>query len=362
MGKILDTQSYENLFRFNLEMNEKLLASSDFCNEITHLIVEYFSYRNSLIILSDDKFINIYDNVNLKKIYSQEYIDKDVKNDYILINKELLNHHDPETYCGEILYLEDIIPFADYERTDFYNNFFKNRDIFYEAIIFLDETTSSLSLYKSKADGNFTENERLLISYIANSVRQGYQLYLKINRLDSDIRLLKESYNLSALGNIIINKDKEIIDYNTTSVEFCKAITDEINTDRALGRFISGLEKSTNFQATAEQTISYYVPDFKIEINTFINKTVYDTFEKNHLITIARSYTQKDPGAFMVKYSITTREQQIIDCIARGLRNQEIADELCISIHTVKAHIKNIFTKLGVNSQIAVIAKLNEYI
>lgn len=47
MGKILDTQSYENLFRFNLEMNEKLLASSDFCNEITHLIAEYFSYRNS---------------------------------------------------------------------------------------------------------------------------------------------------------------------------------------------------------------------------------------------------------------------------------------------------------------------------
>ena len=67
MGKILDTQSYENLFRFNLEMNEKLLAPSDFCNEITHLIAEYFSYRNSLIILSDDKFINIYDNVNLKK-------------------------------------------------------------------------------------------------------------------------------------------------------------------------------------------------------------------------------------------------------------------------------------------------------
>ena len=44
MGKILDTQSYENLFRFNLEMNEKLLAPSDFCNEITHLIAEYCSY------------------------------------------------------------------------------------------------------------------------------------------------------------------------------------------------------------------------------------------------------------------------------------------------------------------------------
>lgn len=361
MRNFLDHQAYEQLFRFHLELNEKLLIMPDFFHEITGLIDRYFGYKNSLIIFSDDKFINIYDNVNLKKIYSQEYIDKDIKNDYILNNKSLFHPsaahgHDPKT-----LYLEDIISFIDYEQTDFYNHCFRERDIFYEAIIFLDKATSSLSLYKGKADGNFTEEERLLISYIAKIVHQSYRLHQKIDKMHADIKLLKKSRDISFLGNIIVSKNKEIMDYNTASVEFCRAMTGEINTDRALNAFISDLEQSTNFTSNAEQNIHYYTSEFKIEINTFINKTAYDNFEKNYLVTIAKAHAKKGSAAFMEAYHITVREQEIINCVARGLKNQETADELHISIHTVKAHLKNIFAKLQVNSQTGIIAKFNEY-
>ena len=46
--------------------------------------------------------------------------------------------------------------------------------------------------------------------------------------------------------------------------------------------------------------------------------------------------------------------------IAAGLSNQEIADELVISIGTVKRHINNIYTKLGVHSRTQAISKANE--
>lgn len=362
MPKTLEIQTYEKLFKFNLEMNEKLLTAFDFCNEITGLITKHFNYKNSIIILSEDKFINIYDNVNLKKIYSQEYIDKDIKNEYILNNKHALNISGCPDGNPQTLYLEDIISFVDYEQTDFYNNFFKDRDIFYEAIIFIDESTSSLSLYKSKKDSNFSESERLLITYIAKIIRCGYKVYQKMNKMNADINRLKESYNISSLGNIIINKNKEIVDYNPASVEFCNSITGEINTDRALGHFISALEKATDFTNTAEQNINYYISKFRIEITIFINKTVYETFEKNYLITISNMSLKKDPSAFFLKYNITDREQEIISYISKGFKTQEIADDLCISIHTVKAHIKNIFSKLDVNTQTGIIAKFNENI
>jgi DNA-binding NarL/FixJ family response regulator len=42
---------------------------------------------------------------------------------------------------------------------------------------------------------------------------------------------------------------------------------------------------------------------------------------------------------------LTEREVEILAIIARGLTNPEIAQDLCLSNHTVKSHINRIFTK-----------------
>jgi len=53
---------------------------------------------------------------------------------------------------------------------------------------------------------------------------------------------------------------------------------------------------------------------------------------------------------------ITSREQEIIECICRGLSNNEIARRLTLSPHTVKTHLNTIFTKLNVTSRSKLIA------
>ena len=54
--------------------------------------------------------------------------------------------------------------------------------------------------------------------------------------------------------------------------------------------------------------------------------------------------------------AITRREQEVLDLIAAGLSNQEIADELIISVGTVKRHTVNIYGKLGVNRRTQAVA------
>jgi len=44
------------------------------------------------------------------------------------------------------------------------------------------------------------------------------------------------------------------------------------------------------------------------------------------------------------------REKEIIICIAKGLSNKEISDELNISINTVTTHRRNISSKLQIHS------------
>ncbi|MDG2915315.1 two-component system response regulator NarL [Bisgaard Taxon 10/6] len=59
-------------------------------------------------------------------------------------------------------------------------------------------------------------------------------------------------------------------------------------------------------------------------------------------------HSSKDPI-----YSLTDREMDVLQQIATGLSNKQIAGKLFISEETVKVHIRNLLRKLNVHSRVA---------
>lgn len=57
------------------------------------------------------------------------------------------------------------------------------------------------------------------------------------------------------------------------------------------------------------------------------------------------------------EYGLTTREKEILQLLVDGMSKKHVADRLSISLFTVDTHLKNIYAKLHVHSQIDVIAK-----
>ena len=67
---------------------------------------------------------------------------------------------------------------------------------------------------------------------------------------------------------------------------------------------------------------------------------------------------------FLMTCKLTEREKEVLSLITKGKNNSKIARELCVSVHTVKAHLESIFEKTGAINRVqaAVYAIINNLI
>ncbi len=77
--------------------------------------------------------------------------------------------------------------------------------------------------------------------------------------------------------------------------------------------------------------------------------TIYSNFISSRL-----EGREKSRGA---EELLTSREQEVMDLVAQGMTNREIAEKLYVSVNTVKSHLKAIFDKLKVKTRAAAVAK-----
>ncbi len=81
------------------------------------------------------------------------------------------------------------------------------------------------------------------------------------------------------------------------------------------------------------------------------------TFDRASFFRLAREATQKRrPSGELA--ALTEREREVLELLAQGMTNKEIAARLLVSANTVKRHIKAIFEKLNVHTRAAAVAKV----
>jgi len=71
---------------------------------------------------------------------------------------------------------------------------------------------------------------------------------------------------------------------------------------------------------------------------------------------VIESFHQTKPTAHP-QDKLTAREEEILDCLAKGFVTKEIADKLSITPATVRYHLKHIYDKLHVRSRVEAVIK-----
>ena len=134
--------------------------------------------------------------------------------------------------------------------------------------------------------------------------------------------------------------DKDAIDPNLDGYQLLNAAYSEgIPTI-----VVSGITEPEEIQRIySEHSISAY-----IEKQAFDRAAFRRVVEETRLI----HHSQSELSA------LTDREREVLDLLAQGLTNKEIAEKLFITTNTVKRHLKAVFEKLDVHTRSAATAKV----
>jgi len=65
--------------------------------------------------------------------------------------------------------------------------------------------------------------------------------------------------------------------------------------------------------------------------------------------------------AELQRLGISKREYEVLELMAQGLSNQEIADKLFVSLNTVKTHSSNLFMKLDARRRTQAVRRAKEF-
>lgn len=88
-------------------------------------------------------------------------------------------------------------------------------------------------------------------------------------------------------------------------------------------------------------------------ISAYIEKHAFDRAEFRRVL----EETKQNHESQSELSTLTEREREVLDLLAQGLTNKEIAENLVITTNTVKRHLKAIFEKLQVHTRSAATAK-----
>jgi LuxR family transcriptional regulator, maltose regulon positive regulatory protein len=86
--------------------------------------------------------------------------------------------------------------------------------------------------------------------------------------------------------------------------------------------------------------------------------SIEDSALRSYLQTILRAFVPStgssapSTGDGLLFEPLSAQERRVLRLLAAGCSNQEIADELIVSVNTIKDHVKHLYRKLGVNNRL----------
>ncbi len=272
----------------------------------------------------------------------------------------------------DVLTTEDIVSFRDLTRTEYYNDFLKPQSIHHQMTIHLKSGRQLLgvvALFRSRRAGGFSVRNKCralaVAPYLSGALKMALASEIS-HALESALPAIIREQPRDGL--VILDRFLNPVYTNERAMRLLSGLTTP-NIDPGFGGFqkaVSGACKEA-LAARGNNPLEPLERARRVDLGS-------DCSGRKILVRIRLADNQKSGPLFLLflggeeqisftmrflrDRGLTRREVEVVEILARGARNADIAEKLFISEYTVENHLKSIYRKLGVSNRTAAVHRL----
>lgn len=278
-----------------------------------------------------------------------------------------------------VVFTDDILPFPEFEKTPFGQHMMAV-DMYYQACLFLYEgerVVASIALLRSVDELRFDEDDRALLNYIGQLIELHYRSFSSQSGEAHLLEGFQTFFQELKMGAVLLNQEMSVVTANAAAREISRVYAEKfrggqgsfLRSNYQSGgqlREVQTMVNEVSERLTRENGSCLELAAIGGALDVYHEPLLYmsaaGAMQTWHLLTITCKTRQLPRDVEHPYNSLTQQERKIAYHLSVGKKNEQIAQELHISIYTVRTHIANIYKKFEVSNKVDLLMSLQPYL
>lgn len=199
---------------------------------------------------------------------------------------------------------------------------------------------------------DFTERDRALLTLLQPHLAQAYLAITAKERARAVIDAFERELDTRAAAIVLVESSRRIAHASPRAYELLDGWFGKGARNGALPRRIAEWLTASRDRHAPPITLSDARGNMTVRVVSGVAESPYEL-----LVIEEKRMLGPTPESLRATFGLTKRQSEVLALAARGLRDADIGHELAISTATVRKHMENVHTTLGVHSRSAAVVR-----
>ena len=246
----------------------------------------------------------------------------------------------------------DLVHHRDYVRSDFYNLFLKPQSIYHVLVVGLVQSGIPLGLFgfhRPYGAPAFSQREIAKMSVLAPAMVSA------IGRTRAESALQEREWILNNLAADIPYQGVMIVD-EEMQVHYANDSAKDV-----LGLRNGNPLKNQQIASACERLLNQGGVKTEVtqgDLSVRVHSIQHESGQLRYAVYLGPEHPDVLGRDKMNAHGLTAREVQVVELVARGMTNPQVAESMHISKRTVQNHLRSVYAKVGVHNRTSLLYRL----